>query len=112
MKVLDRKSLLEEMQLKKETVTLKTGNVIVTEVSAAEYLDAMNSPLAKDDKGEFDGAKFTALLATRCVVDGKGKRIFTDEDTELIRSGSARVLNRIGAAVKRVNGLTGDETKN
>lgn len=112
MGVLDKKSLLKALELKKETVVIEGGEVIVTEITATEYMDVYESPGAKNDKGEFDGVKFSALLAARCIVDAKGNRLFADEEADLLRNGSSSVFSKISAVVKRLNGLAGDEAKN
>lgn len=106
--ILDKAAIIKAMKLKTETIKIDGGEVIISEVTALEYMDAYTSDLAKDEKGEFDGTKFTSLLATRCIVDAKGKRIFDDADAELIRNGSSSIYTKIIVKVKDLNGLGAD----
>ncbi len=108
---LDKSAILKAMALKSETVTIDGGEVLLQEVTATEYMEVYNSDAAKNDKGEFDGTKFTSLLATRCIIDKKGKRVFEDSDAELLRNGSTAVYTKLAMAVKRLCGL-GAEEKN
>lgn len=110
-KLHDKESLLNEVKLNTETVTIGGRGVILTEVSAAEYMDIYNSPEAKNEKGEWDGTRFTSLLVTRCIVDGKGQRMYDDADADKFRNGSTAVYTKLAAAVRRLNGL-GAEGKN
>lgn len=105
--VLDKKAILNAMKLKQEKVEIDGGSVIVQEVSAAEYMEVYSSEAVKSNN-EFDGTLFTSILATRCIVDAKGKRIFDDADAETLRNGSTAVYTKIALAVKRVNGLGTD----
>jgi hypothetical protein len=109
MSTLDKAGILKAMELKRETVTVEGGEIILTEIPADEYMEIYTSDAAKDANGEFDGTKFTALLATRCIIDKKGKRIFDDADAEQLRKGSTAVYTKIAMAVKRLNGLGIDE---
>lgn len=111
MSALGKAAILKAMALKKETVEVEDGQILLTEVSASEYMEVFNSDAAKDDKGEFDGTRFTSLLATRCIVDDEGNRVFADDDAETLRNGSTAIYTKIALAVKRLNGL-GVEEKN
>lgn len=108
---LDKAAILKAMALKTERIRVEGGEVIMSEISADDYMDAFNNPLSKTD-GEYDGTKFTALLVTRCIVNEKGQRVFDDTDIDVIRNGSSRVYTALVKAAQRLNGLSGDETKN
>jgi len=112
MKLHNKNSLLEAGKLKTETVDINSKGVIVTELTAMDYMDVLNSPLCNDAAGEWDGTIFMSLLTAHCIVDDKGNRIYADADAASLRSMSTPIYNKIVAAVKRLNGLTGDETKN
>lgn len=47
-----------------------------------------------------------ARLVTLCAVDEMGERLFTDDQVEALGAKSARALDRLFAAVQRVNALT------
>lgn len=107
-----REELLQAAKLKSEAVELGHGQVvIVTELSAEEYLQALDHPDVKNDDGDYNGAAFNSLLVVLCVRDGDGNRLFTDDDASLIRNGSFAVYRKLVAAVNRINGLE-SETKN
>lgn len=110
--VLDREAILTELKLKTERVPFGSGEVIVRELDAPGYMDAYQNPLAKGEGEGVDGEKFTALLATRCIVDEEGVRIFTDEDAELLRAGASSRYSKLVGAVNCINGLTTDPAKN
>lgn len=110
--VLDKAALLAEMELQTEIVKLKTGNVIVKELSAVDYMEAFESPLSQDAQGEYSAVRFTALMVVRSAVDEAGDRIMADDDAEAFRNGGGSVFRKIAAAVNRVNGTTGEEAKN
>lgn len=103
--VLDKAGILSAGKLKSEVVKLKSGDVIVSQITATEYMEVYGSEAVKDDKGEFDGNKLTAVLAARCIVDAKGKRIFADTDADALRGMSAPIYTDIIMAVKRMTGL-------
>ena len=109
---LDKVALLAEMALKTETVSLPSGSVMLSELSAESYMDAYESPLAKDATGAYSGVRFTALLVARCAVDDAGNRILSDEDADTFRAGSSGTFRKLSEAVNRLNGLAGDEIKN
>jgi len=109
---LDKAAILAELQLQTERIPFGAGEVIVSEISAPEYLDIYNSPLSQNDAGEFDGTKFTALLTARCIVDEEGKRVFDDADADAIKSGASARYRKLVDAVNRINGLGGDTVKN
>lgn len=112
MAVLESKTaLLGAIKLKSETVHINGGEVIVQEVTASEYMEVHQSELSKGEDGEFDGALFASVLATHCIVDRKGNRIFEDSDAALLRGGSTTEYAKILKAVNKLNGI-GEQTKN
>lgn len=102
---LDKAGFLAAIARKTEPLTLPSGEIIISELTATEYMEAYSSPLVKDDKGGVDGLKLTALLITRCVVGDDGARLLTDEDIEAVKDGSSATFGQIGEVVKRLNGL-------
>ncbi len=110
--VLSKADLLNELKLQSEEVQLSSGTVIVHEITGSEYIDAYNSELSKDEKGEFDGTRFVALLATRCLKDEDGNRMFSDDEADLLRNGSKSSYLKIVKAVKRLNEPGGDDSPN
>ena len=105
--VLDKAGLLKKLELKTDKITIDGDTVRLTEISAADYMSIYNSDAVKDDKGEWDGTKFTAALACRCIIDEAGTRVFGDDDGALLSGGSTPVYKQIAEAVNRVNGMGG-----
>ncbi len=52
-----------------------------------------------------------AKLVTLCVVDEEGKRLFKDEDVELLGRKSAVALNRIFEVAQRLSGLRPEDVE-
>jgi len=122
---LDRSSLLNAMKLKTETVEIEGGEVIVSEIGAADYIKLWSDPKNQKDTGEkvlkegkeeavmvIDMAKFTPALIAYSVVDDAGNRLFSDEDVTLLARSSQGIFLKIAEASRRINGLSGEETKN
>jgi len=53
----------------------------------------------------------TARLCAICIVDEKGKRVFSDFDAESLGRKSAKALDRIFDVAQRLNGLGADDIK-
>jgi hypothetical protein len=106
---LDKAGILKAIALKTETVAIEGGEVLVTEITAKEYMDIYNSPESKGDDGEFDGTRFTSLLVARCIVVTDGNRLMDDADAELLRNGSTAAYTKLAMAVQKLNGLGLDE---
>jgi hypothetical protein len=104
--VLDREALLQAMELKTERVQIGDGEVIITEIGAADYIALYSDPALQTD-GAVDMAKFSPALVARSVIDEQGNRIFTDEDIAAIGKGSVSVFEKLAATARRLNGLSG-----
>lgn len=110
--LLDKKSLLNLMEIKTQTVTLGKDKITLTELSHTAYQSVFESKFAKDENGKFDGEKFVAVLVTHCIIDKKGNRILSDEDSVTLRAGAAGRYLKLAAAAKKLNGMGDDEEKN
>ena len=102
---LDKTGILNALKLRTETVPIEGGDVIIKEITADEYMELFNSDAVKNKKGELDGKIFASILATRCIVDESGNRIFKDSDASALSNGSTAVYSKIAVAVKALNGL-------
>lgn len=105
---LDRNSLINLLALKKETVTLPEGEVIVSEIGAADYIRLWTDPANQGEDGKADMAKFTPALVARCLVDANGDRLFSDADAEMLGKSAIGPFNALAAAARRLNGLSGE----
>lgn len=111
--MLNKAELLNEMRLKTEIVELDGGEVMVSEIGAADYIRLWSeNQLAGATDGSIDMAKFTPALVALSVVDDKGNRIFSDDDVALLSRSSHGPFLKLAAAARKVNGLTGDAVKN
>jgi hypothetical protein len=109
---LNRESLLKSMELKKETLEIEGGTVIVSEIGATDLIDLYTRKELHDADGNIIMAKFTPALVAMSVVDDAGRRIFADADIPLLEKSAASQLSKLAQAARRLNGLLGDETKN
>jgi hypothetical protein len=111
--ILNREGFLKETELKKEIVSLENGDVIVSEMSAEDYLELCQ--LCKLDGSDKEGSykldvkKFNPGLVAFCVVDEKGDRIFLNEDIPLLSKRSQKQFSKIILKAQQLNGLIGDE---
>ena len=110
--VLDKASLLGIMKIKTQVVKFGKDAVTLTELSHAAYQKVFESTFAKDEKGEFDGEKFVAVLVTHCIVDKDGNRLLSDEDSVTLRNGAAGRYLKLATVAKQINGMGDDEEKN
>jgi hypothetical protein len=110
--ILNREDLLKKLELKKETVTLDDGEVIVSELGASDLMDLYTRKELHNEAGDIIMAKFTPALVALAVVDESGARIFMDADIPLLEKASATQFAKISAAARRLSGLAGDEEKN
>lgn len=111
MALLSKAELLGTIKLKSETVSIGGGEVIVSEVGAEDYLKIWTDP-ANQTNGEVDLIKVTPVLVAYSIVDADGNRMFTDDEIELFRRSSFEQFQKLAQVAKKLNGLTGEETKN
>ena len=116
---MSKAELMAEGELKTEIVPMGDGkHAIVSELSALDLSDLWKmseiktdkkGEIKSDKKGEVDMKKFNPLLLAFCIVDEKGKRIFDNEDADLLGGMCAGFNTKLMPAAKRLNGLMGDE---
>ena len=109
---LDKAGLLGLMAVKTKKVKLGKDTLTLTELSHTAYQKVFESPFAKNEAGEFDGEKFVAVLVVHCIVDAKGERLLSDEDSVALREGAAGRYLKLAAVAKQINGMGDDEEKN
>lgn len=98
--------------LETERVAIGKGEVIVTEIWSTEYIALYSDETLRDEKGEVDMNKFVNALITKAVIDEEGNRILSDDDRKAFEKAKPKLYLKIANAVKRLNGLSGDEAKN
>lgn len=87
------------------------GNIWVTASRASGRDDFEESSRIKKgrNKGDTDLSNFRARLAVRCLVDDDRERILEDDDAFILGELPVKVLNRIMAAINRLDGVTEEE---
>ena len=104
--MLTRDQILSSGKLKTEVVDIPEwgGEVTVTELTGRER-DAWEASIMSDgDKVNMENVR--AKLAVRTVVGKNSKRVFTDEDIEVVGNLSAAALSKIFNVASRLSGLT------
>jgi hypothetical protein len=109
MSVLTRDQMFEEGALQTERVLLKKGEVIVSQIGAADYINLWSDP--KNQKKDVDGkevinmSRFTPALIAYSVVDESGNRIFTEADIERLAKFAQEPFLKLAEVARRLNGL-------
>ena len=109
METLTKAAILAFDDLKKELLTIPEwgGDVyirVMTGIERDKYEEwAINS--GKSLQG------IRGRIASLCLVDENGVRLFTDEDVDALGQKSAAALERIVTAVMKLNGVTTADIK-
>jgi hypothetical protein len=101
--MLSRESILSADDLAKTVVPVPEwgGEVAVRMLTGTER-DALYASLRSAD-GAIDGVAFRGRLLVRTIVGDDGKRMFADDEVELVNSKSASVLDRLYEAADKLN---------
>lgn len=111
--MLTRDQILGAVTLRTEEVEVPEwgGTVRVAEMTGTGR-DAWEQSLVPTEKGSAPNiANIRARLAAACIVDAKGRRVFTDADATALGEKSAVALDRVAKVAQRLNGLTADEVE-
>lgn len=84
------------------------GTVYIRVMSGTER-DAFEGSVTKDGKVTVENIR--AKLLVKTLSDETGKRLFTDADLAALGAKSGRVLDRLFAEAKRVNGMTKNDVE-
>jgi len=110
--LLTRDQILQAEDLPSETVEVLEwgGSVIVRGLTGSERGKFQNSILThngnKSGIGQVDMKEAEMRLVAYCVVDDKGKRLFTENDIKELGKKSGIALNRITTVAMRLSGFT------
>lgn len=114
--MLNKEELISAMSLKTAEVGLPEGTVLISEISANDYLDMCDlskmEGVDADDNGviQLDMKKFNPAVLVYCVVDAEGNRIFDKGDMEFLSAKAAQgPFMKLVQKAKELNGLIGDE---
>ncbi len=110
-KVLTRDEIagVQDLQLQRVEVPEWGGDLYVRGMTGAER-DAFLAG-ALDGKGNVDLHNMTAKLVASTAVDGAGRRIFTDEDVEMLAAKSAAALSRVFTVASRLSGISKEDVE-
>ena len=115
MKALTRAEILGADDLKTESVKVPEwgGIVLVRELTGAER-DTWEASVVKTNgvKVTIDSHNMRAKLAALSMIDGDGKRLFTEKDVTKLGNKSAAALDRVTDVAKRLSRIGEDELEN
>lgn len=89
--------------LKTKTVDVPEWGVkvVIRTMTGAEKSNFEVSTIAED--GKVDRKDFRAKMLSQCLVDEEGKRIFADEDLDILGTKSAAVIERLWGIASKLN---------
>lgn len=93
------------------------GSVRLRELSAAErdLWESESFTTLEGDEGEvevrFNPKQVRARLLVRCMVDEKGKRMFTDDEIAVVGDLSASTAQRLFKRAREINAISSDDIK-
>lgn len=110
---LTREQLLDESVLETAVVQLPIGEVIVTEISAPDYIEICELS-KKDGTDTVDGTmqidmrKFDPALLAFGIIDVEGNRVFSNDDIPLLAKRSMKKFEPALKKLKEMSGLLRD----
>lgn len=110
MSLLTKSQILAADRKKSVDVPVKEwgGSVRLQELSASDRDMWENESFALDAEGrpKFNPKHARARLVVRCLIDGEGKRMFTDDEVASIGSLSAATVQKLFNAARKLNAIT------
>jgi hypothetical protein len=111
MAILNRDAILSAVDLKKELVEVpEWGGEIYISMMTGEARDAWEQSLIGGKGTNLENIR--ARLVSFTAVDEDGKRIFSNQDAELLGNKSSTALERCVKVAQRLNRLTEQELDN
>jgi len=109
--MLDRSSILNFTDLKTEAVDVPEwgGTVFVRTLTGSER-DAYELAVSEAQKTGRP-VNIRAAIAVKACCDESGKRIFVDEDLDLLGGKSAAALDRVFEVAARLSGISSKDVK-
>lgn len=111
MALLTKKDILQADDLKEEVVEVPEwgGQVKVRGLSATDR-DSFENEMF--EQASSPGMKIVrASLCARCIVDEKGKRLFSDSEIKALGEKSALALNRVFKVAQTLSGLRKEDVE-
>ena len=111
MKVLNREDILAAMDLNREKVEVPEwgGSIFIQCMTGSERDDFENDTyIQKGSNIEYNRKNFRAKLLARTIVSEDGKRLFGDQEIDLLGKKSGKVLDKLLPIALRLNGIGKD----
>ena len=109
--IINRDQALKADDLRRDKVEIPEwgGDLYVREITGAESL-VFDSWMAENkDNKKVLGVGWHPIMVMLCACDDKGKRIFQDDDLELLKGKNKVVISRIAEKAIKINKMGADE---
>jgi len=108
MTTLGKDEILKAKDMKTMVVSVpEWGGHVTIRVMSSTDRDAFESSILVD--GKVQTRNIRAKLCALVLVDGEGKRLFTDQDIASLGKKSSAALDRVFSAAQKLNRLTADD---
>lgn len=106
-KILSRDDILSADDLKQTAVAVpEWGGIVYVRSLTGNERDIYETYMLSDQKTD---KAVRAYLAALCIVDENGKRLFSQNDIELLGQKSGAALERVANEALRLNAFTPDD---
>jgi hypothetical protein len=107
MATLQKLDLLSMGRLKTQLVDVDGGQVIISELGAADSFSLFNDKTNQTEDGMLKMSTFGPSLVVRCLVDDDGNRLFSDDEAGQLARFRPQIFGRLLTAAMDINGLSG-----
>lgn len=108
MAILTKEQIVAVNDITTETVSVpEWGGYVLVKVMSGTERDAFESSIFEQKGKDIQRnlGNLRAKLVSKCLVDEKGNRLFSDKEIEIIGKKSAKVLDRIYEVCVKLNGI-------
>ena len=108
MDILTKEQIVAVNDITTETVSVpEWGGYVLVKVMSGTERDAFESSIFEQKGKDIQRnlGNLRAKLVSKCLVDEKGNRLFSDKEIEIIGKKSAKVLDRIYEVCVKLNGI-------
>lgn len=105
---MNRKELLKKLMNKPVAITIENyGDYLVKGLNTMDYLFAASN--SADEEGNITQEKYFASIVVRCTLDTDGKRLFADEDLEVVTEAEAGFVLPLALKIQELSGTLDTE---
>ncbi|KAB0285470.1 hypothetical protein F2P58_23450 [Vibrio fortis] len=106
---MNRTELLKKLTNKPVKLTVEGfGDYLVKGMNTMDYLFAA-AESATEEEGVLNQERYFGALVVRCVLDTKGKRVFTDEDITTLAEADISFVLPLALKVQELSGVLSSE---